>query len=736
MIGYVLGLIAVAWMPSLDWIYLLLVLPTLLAAQVLSQLRFQLIGFSIAVILAIAWGTIQLSHRLPSSAMKVDLTLSGRISSVVNHQSTDRQRVVITIDDTDSRYPLLRNIKLSHYDAEPRFSQGDWIVITARLQSPLGYLNRASPDSIRKALQNRIDAVGYIRAVHQHQPQRGLRQRVYDQLTQHFNSNQLGFLAAILMGETGDLSQDNWQLLKQTGTVHLAIVSGLHLGVLTLAGLWLGRAIVLLITSLLPAHWSTKLPAAYAVRIPLIIALLLATFYLWFGGAGIALQRAWVLAAVLLMGRLGARSINVHLRLKMALVLVSALDPLAVLDLGFWLSFGLVWVLLQLSRLRRAEGAMFYAVRVQLALSLVMLPILLFATGQLNLLSFVTNLVAIPWVSVGIMLAPALVPLALINDEFGWLLGGWVDLYWQILELFAAVGLSPTWVVPSYYLMIPALLGAVLMILPLRLGGLGVLLLLAVLSSRSKPLNEGFRVHILDVGQGQSAIIDTPKERWIYDTGASYPSGFSTAEQTLIPTLKPAPDIALAGLIISHSDSDHAGGVKPLLASNPVTFILAGQPDGPHQQACQQGYTADSGGVRLLVTAVDNPLDDNDSSCVLLLSYANCTLLIAGDLSNRAELRLMRQLAKQEVSWLHLSHHGSNTSSSAAWLDFWQPKAAIISRGRNNPFGHPHKEVLSRLNERNIEILDTALEGEIRLTADKNGCTHQTFINSHRRYWH
>jgi len=96
----------------------------------------------------------------------------------------------------------------------------------------------------------------------------------------------------------------------------------------------------------------------------------------------------------------------------------------------------------------------------------------------------------------------------------------------------------------------------------------------------------------------------------------------------------------------------------------------------------------------------------------------------------------MRQLKPRPITWLQLSHHGSRTSSSDAWLDFWQPDTVLISRGRNNHFGHPHPEVMQRLERRNVPRLDTAQDGEIVLHATAQGCSTSTFLQRQQRYWY
>lgn len=753
MIGYISGLLGVAWISELSWT-LLVTLATALAVVWVavsassrceqgvrgfgSQLiPKQLIGLLIGSLYAALWGQYQLSHRLPDDVGKVDLELKGVISSIVRVDEGSQQ-FLLQLSETHPIYPKLRAVRLRLYADEPLLKQSDRLYLTARLQTPQSYLNPFSPDSRRKSLQRRIDATGYVRELHARSEPlstsfSGLHQKIYDHLNERFEPTVAAFLSALVLGHSIDLSAHQWELLSTTGTVHLVVVSGLHLGVLALAGMYMGRALGFALRLGFPHS------AAITQRLPWVVALILTTLYLWFGGAGLALQRAWVLIGVLLVGQLFRRTPALSLRFKLALLLVTLLDPLAVLDLGFWLSFGLVWILMQLGRLRQRLSCVAQMVRVQLVLSLLLLPVLLFALSQLNLLSVVSNLWAIPWVSAGVLALPLVLPLGLVTGWGQWVVAQWVDLFWTGLSINAQIGLSPLWTPPPLALTLLALLATVLLLMPLRLRLVGLVLLLPALFYVPDK-RQGFAVTLLDVGQGQAAIIDLPSERWVYDTGPSFGENFAVAQLTLIPELKRRPDSKPMLLIVSHGDRDHAGGVEALMRFHQPELRLSGQPEQVEGRACHLGYERDVEGVSVRVGALTQVRDDNDASCWLYLTNGACSLLIAGDLSTSAEARLMRELesegVKQPLTWLHLSHHGSKTSSGEAWLDFWQPKWGLNSRGRNNHFGHPHPTVTARLAEREIPLLDTAEVGAIYLEAQGSLCSTTSFLWTNRRYWH
>lgn len=732
MIGYILGLLSVAWSSELSWIYPLLGGVLVALSLYLKRARAQAVGLAVAMVYALSWGQYQLSHRLPNAVAKVDLPLTGEISSIVL-RSDGNQRFVLELSERNSEFPKLRNVRLTLYQDIPVLKQGDKLTVVARLQSPKAYLNEHSPDAIRRALQRRLDATGYVRELLQQHAQPQLRQQLYDRLDSSFEPRVAAFLSALVLGHSSGLSSDQWQLLSLTGTVHLVVVSGLHLGVLAVSGLVLGRLLLFGFALVLPRYVS---PLYF---VPWLLAIALTSLYLWFGGTGLALQRAWVIVTVMLAGQLFRRTPSLTLRFKLALILVTLLDPLAVLELGFWLSFGLVWLLMQISRLRGSHTWVTKALGVQLVLSLMLLPVLQYSLAQLNLLSILSNIWAIPYISSGVMLLPLMLPLSLVpgyvSELAQWLISRWVELFWHGLTLNAQVGLSPAWVPAPFWALLLALLGAALLLTPLRLRWAGLLLLAPAILYQPAMMDD-FKVTLLDVGQGQSAIIDLPAERWVYDTGPAFGSDFAVANLTLIPTLKHRPDLPLSTLIVSHSDRDHAGGVTALHRFAQPELILSGQPTKVAGERCADGWDRQFGNTRIEVGALEESTSDNDASCWIYIHNERCSLLIAGDLSVKAEAELMQRFKSRPLTWLQLSHHGSKTSTSAAWLDFWRPQLALNSSGRNNHFGHPHPMVVERLQNRGIELLDTARVGAIKLSASATECTAETFLQSKRRYWH
>jgi competence protein ComEC len=250
---------------------------------------------------------------------------------------------------------------------------------------------------------------------------------------------------------------------------------------------------------------------------------------------------------------------------------------------------------------------------------------------------------------------------------------------------------------------------------------------------QNQPAPNEFLVRLLDVGQGLSVVIETQEGVTVYDLAAKSRSGWVAAQATLFPTLR-AQGYRELDLIVSHSDIDHSGGLESTLQQFSVNRFYSGQPSLTGGSLCESQRWK-KGEVNFQLFALQNQQSDNDQSCVLLVDNGRCSVLIAGDMSSRAEIELLNQQRLAPVTWLVLSHHGSHSSTPGVWLDQLKPEVAIASSGKHNRFGHPNESVKKRLAERNITLLNTAEQGEIILTATQEQCQSDSFANLYPRYW-
>ncbi|MBK1691424.1 DNA internalization-related competence protein ComEC/Rec2 [Ectothiorhodospira mobilis] len=549
-----------------------------------------------------------------------------------------------------------------------------------------------------------------------------------------------GILQALAVGERSGIGPEQWDLLIATGTNHLMAISGLHVG-LTAA---LGYALVLALWRRLPPL-ALRLPAQRAA-VPAALACALA--YAALAGFSVPTQRALVMLLVALGALWWQRTQRPLQTLSLALLAVLLLDPRSLLAPGFWLSFAAVGVILYVlaGRTGPAGGGRAWW-RVQWAAGLGLLPLTLVLFQQGSLISPLANLVAVPWMSF------VVVPLALAGAALSAVsmpLAAWawnlahdaVALLWPLLEFLVALpGAHWRHAAPAWTL-VPALLGMFWFLGPRGLPArwLGLLLILPLLwPPRAEIPEGGFRLTLLDVGQGLAAVVRTREHTLVYDTGPRFGPRFDAGEAAVVPYLYQVGRPRVDRLVISHGDLDHAGGAASLRALLPVTEILSRDVSRFPGRACRAGERWSWDGVAF--TVLHPPPDwgdDNVSSCVLRVHGPGGSVLLPGDVEGLGQAVLLRRAGEAlKADVLVLPHHGAGGALPAAFLDAVSPRLALVSRGFGNRAGHPHPAVRARLRDRGIPLLDTARSGALRVDVSPRGIrVAPGYRHAARRHWH
>jgi competence protein ComEC len=278
-------------------------------------------------------------------------------------------------------------------------------------------------------------------------------------------------------------------------------------------------------------------------------------------------------------------------------------------------------------------------------------------------------------------------------------------------------------------------LGALLLLLPrgVPLRGLGGVMLLALWVPREPvPLGQ-VEVWQLDVGQGLAVLLRTRHHNLLYDAGPAKGDS-DLGERVVLPTLRKLGVAALDVMLVSHAHADHAGGAAAIQRGLPVRRIIGGEALGDVPlQPCVSGERWDWDGVRFSLWRWADAQSSNDRSCVLMVEAQGERLLLAGDMEAGAERAWLAATEAPGIDWLQSPHHGSRSSSSEAFIRATAPRGVLISRGRNNSFGHPHVQVLERYRRYGVAIHDTAVEGALRLVVGRQGEVEG--VRGQRRFW-
>ncbi len=635
---------------------------------------------------------------------------------------------------------------------------GDRWQLTVRVKAPHGHINPHGFDYELWLWEQGLQATGYVRngakdvspqwlgSTSMH-PIEGLRQRLRGAIERRVDDRATaGIIAALLVGDQAAIERADWDLFRATGVAHLMAISGLHITGLAWLAAWVVGWLWRRSDVWSPRRpWSLWLPAPLAASV---CALLLALAYALFTGWGVPAQRTvWMLAVVTLLRWHGLRWPWPQVWLSVCAV-VLALDPWALMQAGFWLSFVAVGVLFASGSPTDAVGVWATAKRMwreQWLMSVCLAPLTLLLFHQVSMVGLFANLLAVPWVTLVVTplcLLGTLLPLAWgaaaeALQALVWVLKACADVSWAQWSAPAA----PLWAGAA------ALLGMGVLVLrvPWWMRCFGLALVLPVLSWQTpRPADGSFELLAVDMGQGHAVLVRTAKHSLLYDTGPRYSAETDAGQRVLVPLLRAFGE-RLDRLVISHQDSDHSGGAPAVMVMQPQADVLSSiSPDHPLQQIrpmqrCERGQAWTWDGVQFEVlhpTSADfeRKLKPNALSCVLRVSSAKAAALLAGDIEAAQEKSLVVSAQSLKADWLLVPHHGSATSSTQVFLDAVQPSVAIVQAGYRNRFGHPRPDVLQRYNDLGVVVVQTPRCGASTWHSDHPNLV-QCERNQRQRYW-
>jgi len=717
----------------------------------------------------------RLAHSLPAALEGQDLEVVGVVASLPQRNPAGTRFVfeVETAERQGRPVSIPRRLSLGWWNdgetSAPRegpeaLRAGERWRFTVRLRQPHGQVNPHGFDAELWLFEQGLRASGYVRArgaaatrLHAAAgyPVQRVRQAIRDRIEATVpDPAAAGMLAALAIGDQGAIDRAEWDVFRVTGVAHLMSISGLHVTLFA----WLASALV-------GWAWCRAGPLPLWLPAPLAArwgGLALATAYAVLAGWGVPAQRTVSMLAVVVVLRSAGRRWPGPPVLLAAAVAVTLVDPWALLQPGFWLSFVAV-ALLMVSDPQPAEPAveagtgaalggrawtaLRQGLRTQAVATVGLAPLTLLFFQQVSLVGFVANLVAIPLVTLVVM------PLSL--------LGVLLSPLWSLDALLAAALLRALawlaalpwaqWTVPAApaWAALLGLAGGLVLVLPLpwRLRLLGLPLLLPLLAPVvERPPPGRFEMLALDVGQGTAVLVRTHAHLLVYDTGPQYGVDADAGERVLLPLLRARGERRVDRLVLSHRDSDHVGGAASLLQRVPVRVLTSSLADDHPlrafpvpQERCRAGQRWQWDGVdfEMLHPAADADLaarKANALSCVLSVRGTQGSVLLAGDIERAQELALVGRLGPRlRADVLLVPHHGSRTSSSGSFIVAVSPRLALVQAGYRSRFGHPAPDVVARYATHGATLVRSDRCGAWSWRAD--GSMHcQRELDA--RYWH
>lgn len=648
---------------------------------------------------------------------------------------------------------------------------GETWALTARLRPSSGLLNQAGFNYQVFLLRKNIRVTGSVSAeARVSEPWLSSpRQRLFDFYNK--NRDQLPFadlMLALSIGERQWMSDERWRILQQTGVAHLMAISGLHLTFVFGVAFLVLKFLLVLVTNSLHITGEHKSNQLNLIPVALLLSLLVAFLYAALAGFAVATLRALLLISVFVISRLKSLylpPLRIFLR---AVALVVFLDPFAWLDPGFWLSAGAVLAIFcwQWRLPGPAPRARFYKVRqlwrLEVMLTLMLLPLSLQFFQGISLIAPITNMLVVPVFSIlvlplclivvvlvfigGVPAMPWAYKLAEQIMHFNNQLLSWI---WEFLLWCSQ--LSYAWIAgyqKSAGIALVALICLWLIPVPLkaRLMLQTALCTSIALVVLNRPSVE-FAVHVLDVGQGSAIVVEQNGYALLFDAGPAYPGGFNTGTSTVLPFLR-YKKLVPEYMVLSHPHRDHTGGADTLRSAFPSMQVFSEYPD---ELQCEWGQQWLWRNVRIKALApMPGPsFGPNNDSCVLQLTYParleetgsgaagkTVKLMLTGDIQQLTELRMVgRYGGGFESDVLMVPHHGSSTSSQDEFLDRVQPQIAVASRGYLNQFSMPRDDVQLRYQQRDIQVYDTALHGQVSLIYSGQEFRVKTYRQTIAPWW-
>ena len=568
-------------------------------------------------------------------------------------------------------------------------------------------------------------------------------------LESNFPKETIPLATALLFGSSDFITQNTMDNYRELGIVHLLAISGLHIAI-----------IVSIVYNLLLRVGVTREKS-------IVILLVCLPIYGILTGASPSVTRSVFMTMLLLLGRRwgkGGQFVAIDV-IATTFLLYLFVNPYVLYNVGFQLSF-LVTLILLLSApyiLKVTLHPVSLLLTTSFQSMLCSAPILLYFFFEFSIISVLVNLLYIPIFNV------ILLPYLLFVFVLHLLLGSFIDpLLYPLNEMIIFTNnLTEKIAVLPWNTIV---LGRPSMLF-LLLYGWGLFLFFVQWEKGVKGMKKFFlflfpfflflgqymltnlsldgEVTFLDVGQGDCIFIRLPfgKGNYLIDTGGSLTfekqpwqerdQAFDVGEDTVVPFLKSKGVTKLDKLILTHGDADHAGSAEAILQEMRVQELVL--PDRKEKNELERKLIgmAQSEGIAIrfvhegdrwkvgenrfyiLSPEVNSQSDSNDGSIVIYTELGGLKWLFTGDLEAEGEAKLMKKNPTLSVDVLKVGHHGSKSSTTEEFLEKISPQRAIISVGKNNRYQHPHQEVLKRMQEREMTIYRTDLNGAITYTFRK-----------------
>lgn len=673
-------------------------------------------------------------------------------------------------EDTNGEPGLLKTNQAQQLDLAP----GDVLLLQGQLSQPSGkrnpggfdyrlYLKSQSIDGLLTVEPENIERIGQERSIYYQIL--AIKKTLEHQSDVNFSKDVSDLLKGVVFGEK-NINEDLARRFQDAGVTHVLSVSGLHVGYVFLA-----LSLLLMAIRINKRYWMLFLTPALL-------------FYVALTGFAPPVIRAAIMLLCVTAGQGLHRERDALNQLCLAGLVILVIWPAQLFQAGFQLSMGAVLgivlfyaPLLYAYEKHRNKKRVHYKIKpgpvvqglvLTFCATVGTLPILLYHFKSFTLISFFSNLLVVPLIGVFLLIgmgflviisivpfaAPALsVPVTFLGESIIVVLDGINDLGAVANFLWVNRGGLSLAETGLFLLLVFMISGYFYLRQPYvrrTVVSLALVLVLIVMATPLFPKN--LVVTVLDVGQGDSILIETPGGLTYLVDGGGYLFERSNrvSDRVLYPALYSKNIHELDAIFLTHNHVDHSQGVEELIFDGyPVKNLFMSVQTNNEQLLNQQlvpvsllkkgSVIEGSDGVTITVHNPEGQIspkadeEQNNASLVMTVSYKNTNLLLCGDIEAEVEKQLVAELqalsTERDFQIIKIPHHGSKTSSTREFIQAIDPEMAVISVGANNSFDHPSDEVMDRLNEEVITALRTDQQGAVEITSNGEFITIKNYAN-------
>lgn len=558
-------------------------------------------------------------------------------------------------------------------------------------------------------------------------------------------------LIGLLIGDTDEIDEETKEDFRNSNLTHMLAVSGLHVSYVLLA--------VNYIITKVKIH----------KKLSKIIVMLLILFFILVTGATPSVLRAGTMTIYLILGGIFYRRISVFSSLNLSLLVIIIMNPYCLFDVGLQLSYaGTIGIVYLYPVIKEKIYNKANSILITISANIVIIPIIMYNFNTISLTFFISNLLAGPIIGIIIILGFSIIIISLIffpiANIFSKILNLLIILFLNTAKTCANLPFSKIFIITPtlkfiflyYCLLVFIIIKERIQIrisIKLKNKVIAILIILVIINpikyfSNIKQSN--LKIYFVDVGQGDSTCIVTPKNKVILIDGGgnSKDENYDIGKQTLLPYLLDKKINKIDYCIVSHFDSDHCGGLMYILKNLKVKNIIIGKQYEEYENYKEFIKIAKDKKINIRVVeagekitieknlyidilwpinrekmVIQNAINNN--SLVFKLRYINFSMLFTGDIEEIAEKEILDKYKENteflKSTILKVAHHGSKTSSAKEFINIVKPKYAVIGVGKDNKFGHPSNVTIENLKTINTEIYRTDEMGEISINVNIKG---------------